>query len=135
YRLSRARCCSENGFSMLGARFQIFRSAMRYDPDDAIRITMTCCCLHNMLRSQSVNCSMYTPPNFLDEEDILTGNIRLGDWRQEPVNGLAQLCHQGGNRHAIDARLLRDNWTIYFNGPGAVPWQERAVLGSNALYK
>ncbi|XP_018373565.1 PREDICTED: uncharacterized protein LOC108767925 [Trachymyrmex cornetzi] len=35
YRLSRAQRCSENAFSVMAARFQIFRSAMRYDPDDA----------------------------------------------------------------------------------------------------
>jgi len=50
-RLSRARRYSENAFGVLDARFQIFRTAMRYDPDEANRITMTCCCLHNMLRS------------------------------------------------------------------------------------
>lgn len=46
---------------------------MRYDPDVAIQITMACCCLHNMLRSQSIGSIMYTPPNFIDEEDVLTG--------------------------------------------------------------
>ncbi|XP_011698103.1 PREDICTED: putative nuclease HARBI1 [Wasmannia auropunctata] len=132
YRLSRARRCSENAFGVLGARFQIFRTAMRYDPDDAIRITMTCCCLHNMLRSQAIGCARYTPPNFLDEEDILTGHMRFGEWRLESTNGLVQLCHHGGNHHATDARLLRNTWTEYFNEPGAVPWQERVVLGQNA---
>lgn len=131
-RLSRARRCSENAFGVLGARFQIFRTAMRYDPDEAIRITMTCCCLHNMLRSQCTNRAMYTPPNFLDEEDELTGNMRFGEWRQEPVNALAPLCHQGGNRHGNDACTLRNTWTEYFNGPGAVPWQELMVLGHKA---
>ncbi|XP_071649043.1 uncharacterized protein [Temnothorax longispinosus] len=113
-------------------RFQIFRTAMRYDPDEAVRITMTCCCLHNMLRSQSTGCAMYTPTEFLDEENVLTGHMRLGEWRQESANGLAQLCHQGGNRHATDACVLRNTWSAYFNGPGAVPWQERMVLGQNA---
>lgn len=48
-RLSRARRCSENAFGVLGARFQIFETAMRYDPDEAARITMACCCLHNII--------------------------------------------------------------------------------------
>ncbi|XP_032678519.1 putative nuclease HARBI1 isoform X2 [Odontomachus brunneus] len=120
YRLSRARRCSENAFGVLGARFQIFRTTMRYDPEEAIRITMACCCLHNMLRSQCTGRAMYTPSDFLDEEDILTGLIRTGEWRQQVASGLAPMSYQGGNRHANDARILRDMWTTYFNGPGAV---------------
>lgn len=104
---------------------------MRYDPDEATRITMACCCLHNMLRSLNIGRAMYTPSDFLDEENELTGYIKPGEWRQEAANSLAQLCHQGGNHHATDARILRDRWTIYFNGPGAVSWQERVVLGQN----
>lgn len=72
---------------------------------------------------------MYTLSDFLDEEDVLTGHIRSDKWRQEPANGLVQLCQ--GNRHATDACVLRDTWTTYFNGPGAVPWQQRVVLGHN----
>lgn len=104
---------------------------MRYDPDEAIRITMACCCLYNMLRSLCIGSAMYTPSDFLDQENELTGYIRLGEWRQESAASLAQLCHQGGNHHATDARNLRDRWTAYFNGPGAVPWQEKVVLGQN----
>jgi len=50
---------------------------------------------------------MYSPSDFLDKEDELTGYMRLGEWRQEPASGLAQLCHQGGNRHATDACIFR----------------------------
>ncbi|RLU25466.1 hypothetical protein DMN91_001622 [Ooceraea biroi] len=95
-------------------------------------ITMTCCCLHNMLCSQSTGRAMYAPSGFLDEDNnIFTGQIRYGEWREEPANGLVRLCHQGGNRHATNACVLRDTWTEYFNGPGAVPWQERLILGTN----
>ncbi|KAK3929684.1 hypothetical protein KUF71_019515 [Frankliniella fusca] len=40
YRLSRARRCSENSFGLLVARFQIFRSAMRYDPGVAKNVIL-----------------------------------------------------------------------------------------------
>lgn len=127
YRLSRARRCSENAFGILGARFQIFRSAMRYDPDDATKIILACCCLHNLLRTEVVGRQMYTPPQFLDEEDELIGRFHSGEWRQEPALGIINLNKQGGNRHANAALQLRDEWCDYFNGVGAVPWQERLL--------
>lgn len=64
YRLSRARRCSENAFGILGARFQIFRAAMRYDPDDATRMILACYCIHNMLQTEVVGRNMYTSSAF-----------------------------------------------------------------------
>lgn len=125
--MSRARRCSENAFGILGARFQIFRTAMRYDPDDATKIILACCCLHNMLRTEIVGRHMYTPSAFVDEEDELMYTIRPGEWRQEPTAGMINLGNQGGNRHANAALELRDKWCDYFNGVGAVPWQERMI--------
>lgn len=127
FRLSRARRCLENAFGVLGARFQIYRAAIKYDPDDAKKIIMATCCLHNMLRNKVVGRIIYTPPTFIDEEDIMTGEIRQGDFRIESASGLVNLSRQGGNRHANSAILLRNKWCIYFNTEGAVPWQERMV--------
>lgn len=119
--------CSENAFGVLGARFQIYRAAIRYDPDDAKKIVTATCCLHNMLRSKVVGRIIYTPPTFIDEEDIISGEIRQGDFRAESANGLINLINQGGNRHANSAISLRDKWCLYFNAEGAVPWQDRMV--------
>lgn len=126
-RLSRARRCAENAFGVMAARFQIYRSAMRYDPDDACKIILATCCLHNMLRSQSIGRAMYTPPSFLDREDEIAGEFHRGEWRMENARGMINLNHQGGNRHANQAIALRDRWCDYFNTVGAVPWQERMV--------
>ncbi|KAK3912146.1 Major inner capsid protein VP2 [Frankliniella fusca] len=125
--LSRARRCSENAFGVLGARFQIYRAAMRYDPDDAVTIIMATICLHNWLRSQAVGRAMYTPSPFIDFEDELAGEVIEGEWRAETANGIVNFCGQGGNRHANDALQLREMWCEYFNGVGAVPWQDRMV--------
>lgn len=100
---------------------------MRYDPDDATRITLTCCCLHNMLRTEVIGRFMYTPAAFLDEEDELMCRIQPGEWRQEPAAGMINFANQGGNRHANAALQLRDEWCDYFNTAGAVPWQERMI--------
>lgn len=127
YRLSRARRCSENVFGVLGARFQIFRSPMRYDPDDAAKIILACCCLHNMLKTEVIGRHMYTPSTFLDEEDELMGTFQPGEWRQAPASGIVNLANQGGNRHTNAALQLRDEWCEYFNTVGAVPWQQNMI--------
>ncbi|GAB1867740.1 Nuclease harbi1-like protein [Camponotus japonicus] len=82
YRLSRARRCAENAFGVMAARFQIYRSAMRYNPDDACKIILATC-LHNMLGSQSIGHAMYTPPSFLDREDEISGEFHREEWRIE----------------------------------------------------
>jgi len=100
---------------------------MRYDPDDASKIILACCCLHNMLRTEVVGRHMYTPPAFIDEEDELMYRFQPGEWRQEPVLGIVNLRNQGGNRHANAALQLRDEWCDYFNAEGAVPWQDHMI--------
>jgi len=106
--LSRARRCSENAFEILGARFQIFRSAMRYDPDNASKIIWACCCIHNWLKSQIVGRNMYTPPDFLDVEDELFGQIYLGEWREVRAHGMIEFRQQGDNRYSNASIQLRD---------------------------
>ncbi|XP_034246598.1 protein ANTAGONIST OF LIKE HETEROCHROMATIN PROTEIN 1-like [Thrips palmi] len=127
YRLSRARRCSENAFGVMGARFQILRAPMRYDPDDANQVMLAIMCLHNYLRSSVVGRALYAPYQMLDNEDILTGTVTRGEYRDVQVNGLVRFVNQGGNRHADAALNLRDQWSGYMNTVGAVPWQERMV--------
>lgn len=100
---------------------------MRYDPDDAEKIIWATICLHNWLRSQVVGRAMYTPPAIMDVEDEVTGEVRQGEWRMDIAHGIVNWANQGGNRHPNDAIGLRDLWCEYFNGEGAVPWQERMV--------
>ncbi|XP_025155843.1 uncharacterized protein LOC112588867 [Harpegnathos saltator] len=97
YRLSRARRCVENAFGVMVSRFNIFRSPMRYDPDDTRCIVLAICCLHNMLRSHSIGRMMYTSPGYIDMEDEMTGQLQYREWRDEQGQGLLRLQHQGGN--------------------------------------
>ena len=127
HRLSRGRRCSENAFGVLGARFQIFRAPMRYDPDDARDVVLATVCLHNYLRTHSVGRAMYTPPNMLDMEDEVGGTVQLGDYRNEPAHGMVRFVRQGGNRHTDAALALRDMWCAYFNTIGRVPGQEKMI--------
>lgn len=50
-----------------------------------------------------------------DIEDIQTGTIQFGEWRQEPASAFAPLIHQEGNRQANAALTLRDELCNYFN--------------------
>lgn len=100
---------------------------MRHDPDVAVLIVQTCCCLHNFLRSNIIGRTLYTPENTLDVEDVLIDTIQPGEWRQEPATAFAPMIHQGGNRHANAALRLRDEWCYYFNNVGTVPWQDTIV--------
>ncbi|KAK3926080.1 Protein ALP1-like [Frankliniella fusca] len=128
YRLSRFRRCSENAFGILVTRFQIFRSAMRYDPDVAKDVILATLALHNWLRTDTVGRSMYSPPQSLDSEDVITGRIIDGNWRdRHEGRGVMRLANQGGNHHAASALELRNVLCEYFNGIGAVPWQDRMI--------
>lgn len=100
---------------------------MRYDPDDARTIILAILCLHNLLRTDTVGTLMYSQPELLDREDVLTGRIHRGEHRNMAPQGLLPLGNQGGNRHADDALTIRERWTYYFNGPGAVSWQDRMI--------
>jgi len=88
---------------------------------------MACCALHNFLRTNVFGRAMYTPAEFIDVEDEVGGHVQEGRWRQEGANGMVNFVNQGGNRHANAALFLRDRWCEYFNGPGAVPWQNQFV--------
>jgi len=72
--------------------------------------------------------SMYTPPQSLDSEDIVTGRVHPGDWRDRfEGRGVRRLANQGGNHHAASALELRNILCEYFNGIGAVPWQDDMI--------
>jgi len=100
---------------------------MRYDPEDAKWIILAACALHNWLRTDSVGRGMYTPPTSVDNEDILTGTLQPGVWRNEQGTGMRRLANQGGNRHPVCALEIRNTFCEYFNNVGAVPWQDRMI--------
>ena len=51
YRLSRGRRTTENAFGILSNRFRVLSSRMYLQPNNATKITLTCCLLHNILRT------------------------------------------------------------------------------------
>ncbi|CAH2011243.1 unnamed protein product [Acanthoscelides obtectus] len=112
YRLSRARRVVENAFGILSARFRIFHKVINLKLDTVDLVVKASCALHNWLRTTSSR--VYVPRDSIDREDIDTGEIINGLWRSE-VEPLQF------------ARLLREKYTDFFNGEGAVPWQDRMI--------
>jgi hypothetical protein len=65
-----------------------------------------------------------TPSGSFDEEDIESGLIRIGSWRNETNNTpLPSTRTLGSNHYSKFARELRDRICQYFMSEGAVPWQ------------
>ncbi|GBN79263.1 hypothetical protein AVEN_87622-1 [Araneus ventricosus] len=122
YRLSRARRVSENAFGILAARFQIFKRRILTNPANATKMVIACCALHNFLIAN--NSAIYTPPSSIDVEDINSRQIRTGDWRNYSSKALVPLIKQCNKKPAELAKDVRHTFRTYFNGIGAVPWQE-----------
>ncbi|XP_041422068.1 protein ANTAGONIST OF LIKE HETEROCHROMATIN PROTEIN 1-like [Xenopus laevis] len=124
YRLSRARRVVENAFGILANRFRVFHTAITLSPAKVDLVVLTCCVLHNFLRRTNGN--VYMPNNMVDREDIEYCSLVYGDWRSDP-NAMLQL-QAGGTRNAnVDAKTNRENYVDYFNGQGAVDWQDAMI--------
>ena len=95
---------------------------MRYNPDDAADIVWAILGLHNVLRSDTIGRTLYSPSSMIDRENVLTGRLEPGEWWQEPAAGGFMPLGHGGNRHADDALQVRDKFCNYFNTVGTVPW-------------
>lgn len=61
-----------------------------------------------------------------DTENILTGEVEPGSWRNENHN-LIEL-QSGQSRNApLTAKEIRDQFYHYFNNSGAVHWQDNMI--------
>ena len=128
YRLSRARRTVENAFGILANRFRVFQQPMLVEPAKVVTITKAACALHNYLRTQTLTRQVYTPTSLMDQEDVLTGQIRQGTWRgEQPSRGLLSLVASADRNPPQEAKHVRDEYCAYFNTSGAVSWQRRAI--------
>lgn len=118
YRLSRARRVIENVFGIMTNRFRIFHTAINLSIQRIDLVVLTCCILHNFLRRSVSNYSEYEL--FDIDDSTVEENI--------PVQGIIPLNVISGNV-SNDAKLVREEYVQYFNGEGAISWQnERAFI-------
>lgn len=125
YRLSRARRVVENVFGMMSAKFRVFLTTLALEPEKAELVTLTCVYLHNFLRKSSAR-RIYFPAGAFDTEDLDTGVIVPGDWREEIRNAQNLLDLQILPRRSLSvAQHIRNEFREYVNSPeGSVPWQD-----------
>lgn len=112
YRLSRARRVVENTFGILANRFRVLLNVNPLIPEKVVLITQACCTLHNFLRKEMQTKYTGSEP----EKDI--------DRRYTLTHGLTA---QSGNRSKKAALEIREEFKIYVNGVGSVPWQNDMI--------
>lgn len=120
YRLSRARRVVENTFGILVSTFRIFERPIPLSPEKVTSLVKATTALHNWLRKTSA--ATYFTPGLVDTEDLETGQINPGSWRNLPST-LHGLQHQGSNNYSRNASAIRERYVKYFFTNGAVPWQ------------
>ncbi|CAH1997462.1 unnamed protein product [Acanthoscelides obtectus] len=120
YRLSRARRVSENAFGILVWRFRIFSRPIQLKETTIDNVILAACSLHK----SSPN--TYFPENAVDREDLNTGNITFGQWRNH-VNNLPTVSHLGSNNYKNSAEEVRRKYAKYFMEDNPLPWQWKKV--------
>ena len=124
YRLSRARRIVENVFGIMSAVFRVLRKPMLLEPEKVEIVVMAIAYLHNFLR-RSGSRNIYTPPDFLDQEN--EGLMTEGRWRQEVEADSGSLLplRRVPRLSTNKAEEVRNEFAEYFVTTGAVEWQNR----------
>jgi hypothetical protein len=93
----------------------------------AVDIMLTCVYLHNFLRSQPNSARYYSPEGYLDNEDVSTGEIIRGSWREITSSDsgirLLRLLPRNASRTAFQ---IRDELMNYFlTAECSIPYQNK----------
>lgn len=118
YRISRARRVVKNALGIMCARWRCLPGILQQGVEVVQQILECCVILQNLLRIRFPAIHRQD----VDVEDA-NHNIIPGDWRQY-VDQRAQNEGPGNRRVAtLNGRQQRDYLQEYFNGVGAVDWQ------------
>jgi len=99
---------------------------MLLEPKKSGYATMTCIYLHNYLRSSKNSKHVYCPSGSFDIEDIDTGILNPGSWRQQ-LAGMSsfQNLPQIPRKSAIEVQEIREEFKMYHvSDIGRVDWQD-----------
>lgn len=105
YRLSRARRVVENAFGLITSRFRVLNTVIALSPEKVITFVRAICTLHNFLLSFGTERYLRNVPN--NPMELRPEMEDLQAHSQE------------------ESRQIRIEFEEYFNGEGAVPWQEQ----------
>lgn len=128
YKLSRARRVIENTFGIMVSRWRILRRSIIGKTETVENIVKAITCLHNFLQIRSnqqrdQKKQHYCPPNYVDRENLNTGEIINGEWRSDTNNSMQDVGQLTSNMYTREAAHIRDNLKNYFYTVGSVPWQ------------
>ena len=96
----------EDAFGILTARFRMYRRTIEISPSTAEACVKATCVLHNY---------------------ILLEAMRGGDTDltiNHTPSGLQSVQRMGSRNATVEAFHIRDKFCAYFNGEGAVSWQD-----------
>jgi hypothetical protein len=113
----------ENAFGILTSQWRVYRKPIALSLENSKKVVLATIILHNLLRSKSKTSNNYSPVNIIDREDITTGEVQYGFWRQEETYGVQSLGQMATNFYSAEAKEIRDDFTEYFNNEGQVSWQ------------
>ena len=103
--------------------FGILLSPLQFSPDNAEKILLACCALHNFLRDKTPDCPH---PGNADIQNREEGKINQGIWRSEHGE-LPSVSISGSNNYTKSINEIREEFCNYFNTIGATPWQEKFI--------
>ncbi|KAH7699250.1 nuclease HARBI1-like protein [Aphelenchoides avenae] len=121
YRISRARRVIENVFGIMACKWRVLLKPIETSVATADAITKAICALHNFVIDED---KIHSPSAQADTGLANEDNSR---WRREidPLSS-ANVRARGG-RATLDARNMRQDQLAFFNGPGAVEWQNEYI--------
>jgi Plant transposon protein. len=128
YRISRARRIVENAFGIMSSIFRVLRKPILLAPERVDSVVLAVCSLHNWLLSEKSSANIYASEGTFDRENLETGEIIHGSWRNEemPADSMLPLAQQGSNNYSNNAKEVREEFQEYFiSSQGEVPWQYR----------
>ena len=124
YRLSRFRRCSENAFGIIAAQFRTVNSPINLAPEKVTKLVLAIPVLNNFLLTKSRG--SYLASRFVDEENLETGEVITGEWRQN-IPAFTPLEISKSRKTAVSTKTVRDIFKDYFMGAWQVEWQWKMI--------
>lgn len=125
YRQCRGRRVAENVFGIVSVVFRVLRKPMLLEPENASRVVLTCCHLHNFLRKSKSSTASYSPSGSFDYEDTTTATLVPGEWRVEgmPTTTLLRLKRIPKKPSHLAKEIRKELSAYFMSAEGSVPWQ------------
>ena len=106
----------ENVFGIMAVKWRILLRPIEAEPETTVRIVLAICALHNYVIDEAAD----QGPALADTG---LGNDDNGRWRQQAPPMMPLPARRNGNRPTQAAINMRQMLVDFFNGQGAVEWQ------------